>query len=47
MFSLANCYDTELYNKDVNTHFLDNYGEISEFCPSYRVVEKRHSPKGF
>ena len=38
MFSLAESYDTELYNKDVNTNILDNYGEITEFCPSYREI---------
>ena len=47
MFSLAVSYDTELYNKDVNTNLLDNYGEMAELCPSYRVVEKRHSQRGF
>ena len=47
MFSLAVSYDTELYNKDVNTNLLDNYSEMTEFCPSYRVVEKRHSQRGF
>ena len=47
MFSLADSYDTELYNKGVNTNLLDNYGEMTEFCPSYRVVEKRHSQRGF
>ena len=45
MFSLAERYDTELYNKDVNTNLLDNYGEM--FCPSYRVVEKRDYQRGF
>ena len=47
MFNLAVSYDTELYNKDVNTNLLDNYSEMTEFCPSYRVVEKRHSQRGF
>ena len=46
MFSLADSYDTELYNKDVNTNVLDNYGEMTEFCLSYRVVEKRDSQTG-
>ena len=46
LFSLAVSYDTELYNKDVNTNLLDNYSEMIEFCPSYRVVEKRHSQRG-
>ena len=49
MFSLAVSYDTELYNKDVNTNLLDNYSKmtVTKFCPSYRVVEKRHSQRGF
>ena len=47
MFSLAVSYDTELYNKDVNTNLLDNYSEMTEFCPSYRVVEKRHYQRCF
>ena len=40
MFSLAESYDIELYNKDVNTSLLDNYGDKTEFCPSYRVVKR-------
>ena len=47
IFSLAVNYDTELYNKDVNTNLLDNYSEMTELCPSYRVVEKRYSQRGF
>ena len=42
MFSLAVSYDTELYNKDINTNLFDNYSEMTELCPSYRVVEKIH-----
>ena len=47
MFSLADNYDIELYNKDANTSLLDNYGEKTAFCPSNRVVEKRGSQRGF
>jgi len=47
MFSLAENYDIELYNKDANTSLLDNYGEKTAFCPSNRVVEKRGSQRGF
>ena len=46
MFSLVVSYDTELYNKDVNTNLLDNYSEMAELCPSYRVVEKREAFEG-
>ena len=46
VFSLADKYDIELHNKDVNTHLQDNYGEETEFCSSYRVVEKRDSQTG-
>ena len=47
MFSLAENYHIELYNKDVNTSLLDKYGEKTEFCLSYRVVEKRDPQRGF
>jgi len=30
MFSLAENYDNELYNKDVITSLLDNYGDKTE-----------------
>ena len=42
MFSFAENYDIELCNKDLNTR-----GEKTEFCPSYRVVEKRASLQAF
>ena len=47
MFSLAENYDIKLYNKDVNTSLLDNYGEKTELCPSYLVVEKRDYQRVF
>jgi len=47
IFNLAENYDIELYNKDVHKSLLDNYGEKTEFCPSYRVVENRDSQRDF
>ena len=47
MFGLAENYDIGLYNKDVKKSLFDNYGDMTEFCPSYRVAEKRDSQRGF